>query len=173
MISQIVFQKYFLLCYIKQGFKKPEPEICEMWIHSDSRHCNAMPDQVRILFITTYFQALKYLHCCSNFPNENSIRWKHTLFKVSRISSAIWHTYIHLQNILRTHSKSVTLLERWFPLLQWVVCQNIFSPTCQHPRCESGIHLLAAEHTPCSYFWCTDHTSFLCFLSKFSYILTS
>lgn len=56
--------KYFLV-------DKIENKVC---IHSDSRHCNAMPDQVRILFITTYFQALKYLHCCSNFPNENSIR---------------------------------------------------------------------------------------------------
>lgn len=79
--------KYFLV-------DKIENKVC---IHSDSRHCNAMPDQVRILFITTYFQALKYLHCCSNFPNENSIRWKHTLFKVSHISSAIWHTYTHSQ----------------------------------------------------------------------------
>lgn len=68
------------------------------------------------------------------------------------------HTHTHKRNILRTHSKSVTLLERCFPLLQWVVCQKNFSPTCQHPWCESGIHLLAAEHTPCSYFWCSSVT---------------
>lgn len=37
--------KYFLV-------DKIESKVC---IHSDSRHCNAMPDQVRILFITTYF----------------------------------------------------------------------------------------------------------------------
>lgn len=37
--------KYFLVDKIES----------KVYIHSDSRHCNAMPDQVRILFITTYF----------------------------------------------------------------------------------------------------------------------